>query len=444
MGSGKGDTNSDTQGDAPRCKVRQKKKLHQSFNVESDEESAPKVTTDKTGGNPDGEVKRTSQDSGLSDGATAHPITGSSGAGTAALLGACHAADAGGIGPLPLPTTLPSMATLEALTGDLEKLGGKLFRGLEETNLAVYNKVLQGFKDTSGKCKNFIYEMGSLVVTFFAQAEEVEGIFDAGEANFDSILVSVAKEVKAYVQLKGDEQRKEYKKECLDQIRRDHSQLDGTCFIPMIVGNLTAHQVLAMSQWVVHSHVPLKIMMAPVCTQAGAVKVYMKFVEFLARRVIALQERLGPRSSMVLLESESGGRSASPRRECSHSALPTGKSPPPSRHGSPIRTDSSKKASKDVFSPHSQSSLKLSATMNLSDEDVDDTFSGKEGQDNHQTPLSCPGKCPRDGLDDEAFPSKRTKLDVSDLYGATHDIPSKGDGAVRQSGKIKSQKNKED
>ena len=330
----------DAQGDAPRRKVRQKKKPHQSFNAESDEESAPKVMTDKTGGNADGEAKRTSQDSGLGDGATAHPVTGSSGAGTVALLGVRHAADAGGIGPLPLPTTLPSMATLEALTGDLEKLGGKLFRGLEETNLAVYDKVLQGFKDTSGKCKNFIHEMGSLVVTFFTQAEEmekglakcdamtfcevmraskghvcglieqvakVEGIFDAGEANFDSVLASVAKEVKAYVQLRGDEQRKEYKKECLDWIRWDHGRQDGMCFIPMIVGNLTAHQALVMSQWVAYSHVPLKIMTAPLRTQAGTVKVYMKFVEFLARRVIALQERLGPGSSMVPLESESGG-----------------------------------------------------------------------------------------------------------------------------------------
>ena len=188
--------------------------------------------------------------------------------------------------------------------------------------------------------KNFIHEMGSLVVTFFAQAEEMEkglakcdamafrevmsaskghvcglieqvakaeGIFDAGEANFDSVLASVTKEVKAYVRLRGDEQRKEYKKECLDRIRRDHGRLDGTCFIPMIVGNLTAHQALAMSQRVAHSHVPLKIMTVPLHTQAGAVKVYMKFMEFLARRVIALQERLGPGSSMVPLESESGG-----------------------------------------------------------------------------------------------------------------------------------------
>ena len=102
--------------------------------------------------------------------------------------------------------------------------------------------MLQGFKDTSGKHKNFIHEMGSLVVTFFTQAEEMEkglakcdamafcevmsaskghicglieqvaqaeGIFDTGEANFDSVLPSVAKEVKAYVQLRGDEQREE-------------------------------------------------------------------------------------------------------------------------------------------------------------------------------------------------------------------------------------------
>ena len=65
--------------------------------------------------------------------------------------------------------------------------------------------------------------------------------------------------------------------------------------------------------------------------------------------------------------------------------------------------------------------------MNLSDEDVDDTFSSEEGQDNRQTPLPRLGKRPHDGSDDEASPSKRTKLDVSNLYGAANDIPSKGD-----------------
>ena len=360
-GSGKGGTNSDSQSDAPRCKVRRKKKPHQSSNVESDEESVPKATTDKTGGNSDEEAKRTSHDSGLSNAATANPIVGPSGDSMAALLGISHAANAGAIGSLPLPTTLPSMATLEALMDDLEKFSGKLFQSLEETSIVVYDKVLQGFKDTSGKCKSFIHEMGSLAVTFFAQAKEMEdglakcdalafheamsaskghicGLIEEvaeAEVNFDSILASVAKEIKAYIRLQGKEQRKEYKKQCLARIKRNHGRLDGTCFIPMIVGNLTAYQALAMSHQVAQSHVPLKIMVAPLCTQAGTVKVYMKFVEFLARRVIALQERLGPDTSMVPLELESGGQLSSPRQGRSSSALPTRKFPSPSKCGSP-------------------------------------------------------------------------------------------------------------
>ena len=375
------------------------------------------------------------------------------------------------------------MATLEVLTDDLEKLSGKMFKSLEETNIVVYDKVLQGFKDTSGKCKGFIHDMGALVVTFFAQAEkmeqglakcdteafreainaskghvcgliqevaEVEGIYNVGEASFDSILASVAKEIKAFVCQEGEKQKKEYKQQCLAGIEQDHGQLDGMCFIPMINSNLTTHQALAMSQWVAHSHVPLKIMMAPLRTQAGVVKVYMKFVEFLARRVIALQERLGPHTPTVPLESEPGTQSILPRRGRSSSVSPTRKSSPlpkrgssvpsrhgspaASRHGSPLRTDPGKKAStsvgvgKDVFSLHSQSSIKLWATMDLSDEDVDDTFTDEEGKDKCQTPLPPPGKRSHHSSDDEKSPSKKAKLDVSNLYGTAQSTFSKGDG----------------
>ena len=270
-------------------------------------------------------------------------MAGSSGDGVAALLGVRLTSGTSGRGSLPLLTTLPSMATLEALTNDLEKFSERMFKSLEETKIAVYDKVLRGFKDTSGKCKTFIHEMGALAVTFFAQAKQMEDglakcdtrafeeamnasknhiiglieevaeakdIYDSGEANFDSILASVTKEIKEYVRLKGEEQRQEYKKQCLDQIRQDHSWLDGMCFIPMIVGNLTAHHALAMSQRVAQSHVPLKIMIAPLRTQVGAIKVYMKFVEFLARRVVTLQERLGPGAAGIPLESEPNDQSS--------------------------------------------------------------------------------------------------------------------------------------
>ena len=321
--SGEGDANSDAWSEATtKCKVRRKRKPHQP-NRDSDEETVPKVTVTKTGSHSDDDVKRTLQDSGVGEGATTNPIDdvantnlpGLFGA-DAAVLGVRYAAGFRGAGSLPLPTTLPPMATLEALTNDFEKLSKKMFKSQEETNIKVYDRVLQGFKNTSGKCKDFIHDMGALVVTFFSQAEkmerglaksdaeafcevisaskghvcglieevaEAESIYNLGEAKFDSILASVAKEVKAFVCQEGEKQRNEYKEQSLAQIRQDHSRLDGTCFIPMIIGNLTTHRALATSQQVAHSHVPLKIMSAPLRTQAGTVKVYMRFVEFLAR-----------------------------------------------------------------------------------------------------------------------------------------------------------------
>ena len=230
----------------------------------------------------------------------------------------------------------------------------------------------------------------------------------------------LAKEIKEYVRLKGEEQRQEYKKQCLDQIRQDHGRLDGTCFIPMIVGNLTAHHALAMSQQVAQSHVPLKIMIAPLRTQAGTIKVYMKFVEFLARWVVTLQERLGPGAAGIPLESEPNDQSSSTKQGRSRSASPTHQSPTSSRHGSPTRTDPGKKApmaAEVVFSPHSQNALHLWEQLDLSDGEGEDIFSDEEKEGKHQAPLPTPSKCPRDGLDDERSPSKKAKVDISDLYG---------------------------
>ena len=203
-------------------------------------------------------------------------------------------------------------------------------------------------------------------------------------------------------------------------------------------------------------HVPLKIMVVPLCTQVGTIKVYIKFVEFLARQVVTLQEKLGVGITSVPLESESNDQSASTKWGRSSLASPAHKSPPPSRcgspsssrHGSPVRADPAKKASmpsgvKGVFSPHSQNSLSLWAQMDLSDRDVEDTFSDEEKEGKHQAPLPTPGKHPCDSSDDEKSPSKKTKVDVSDLYGAATKVDKgKGDGTLTDAEKLKTSKPK--
>ena len=276
----KSDARGDTRDGNRKRRVRRKKKTHQS----SDSDELNPVS--KGGGtdvkaNEAGEMD--SRDSGVGNGGSA---TVTSGDGAAVTLGLRHIAGARKTGALPLPSTLLSMASVRTLTDDLEKIGDKLFQDLEETSIDIYDKVLKGFKDTSGKCKEFIHEMGARAIAFFNDAKELEGglaecdarafgeamdasknhilglllevseakeIYEKGEANFDNILASVAKEVKDYIQSKGKEQRKAYKAKCLDRIEKDHGRLDGATFVPMIVGNLAAHCAFAMSLRVLQS-----------------------------------------------------------------------------------------------------------------------------------------------------------------------------------------------
>ena len=56
---------------------------------------------------------------------------------------------------------------------------------------------LAGILITEGDLRQELLE--TLAASLIEQVAEAEGIFDAGEANFDSVLALVAKEVKAYV-----------------------------------------------------------------------------------------------------------------------------------------------------------------------------------------------------------------------------------------------------
>ena len=55
---------------------------------------------------------------------------------------------------LPLPTQLPSMDHLERLANDLYAYSGELFQGLEETSMAMLDRVLSGFKRSAVTLKS--------------------------------------------------------------------------------------------------------------------------------------------------------------------------------------------------------------------------------------------------------------------------------------------------
>ena len=144
---------------------------------------------------------------------------------------------------LPLPTQLPSMDLLERLADDLYAYSGEFFRGLEETSMAMLDRVLLGFKKSGGRTREYIFETAAITINFFSRAgdmgdklessealkfqEAVDGMkesirdlirrtasaeetYEGAAANFNNILASVSDELKEFVELQGKEQRQAY------------------------------------------------------------------------------------------------------------------------------------------------------------------------------------------------------------------------------------------
>ena len=192
---------------------------------------------------------------------------------------------------LPLPTRLPSVETLEDLANDFYAYSGELFRGLEETNMAMLDRILSGFKKSGRHAHNYIHETAAITLNFFSRAGEMEAdlalsevpkfrsaingmkdsihdlirqtslaeeSYEEAAVQFNNILASVSDELREFVEAWGKEQRREYIAKCMDRIRGIHGSLDGTQFIPMMVSNTTTHHALSLSARVNQSQIPLR------------------------------------------------------------------------------------------------------------------------------------------------------------------------------------------
>ena len=114
-------------------------------------------------------------------------------------------------------------------------------------------------------------------------------------------------ELKEFVEARIEGQRQAYIAKCMERIRGIHGSLDGTQFIPMMVANATTHHALSFSARVNQLQIPLQIMISPMRTQAATMGAGLRFVEYLSRRVLALDVKLGPTNTVSL---ESGGEGA--------------------------------------------------------------------------------------------------------------------------------------
>ena len=192
-----------------------------------------------------------------------------------------------------------------------------------------------------------------------------EESYEDAAAQFDNILSLISDELKEFVKAQGEEQHQEYISKCLDRIRGIHDSLDGIQFIPMVVMNATTHHALALNQRVNQSQIPLQIMISPMCTQVTTMGAGLKFVEFLSKRVLVLDVKLGPMTAVSL---ESGGEGSGVQSALGGKTTPIGASTP----APPGKSDSFKSPGmpskpKTVFSPKASATLAKFKSMSNDD-----------------------------------------------------------------------------
>ena len=207
---------------------------------ESDENATPKKEEEESEDKSDNESKSPKnqsavlRDSGLGTSSSSHSI-GVGASVSTLVINPRVRHDAS----LPLPTRLPSMGALEELANDLYAYSGKLFRGLEETSMAMLDRILSGFK-RSGRCTHeYIHETAAIALNFFSRAGDMEAELESSEAlrfrntvngmkdsirdlirwtamaeesyeeaaaQFDNILSLVSDKLKEFVEAQGEEQ----------------------------------------------------------------------------------------------------------------------------------------------------------------------------------------------------------------------------------------------
>ena len=362
------------------------KSEHDDDDEESDKNATPKKEEDESEDESDDESKSPKdrsavlRDSGLGGSSASHGV--GAGASMSSLVVHPHIKHDTS---LPLPTRLPSVEALEELANDLYAYSGELFCGLEETSMAMLDRILSGFKKSGRRAHDYIHETAAIALNFFSRAGEMEAELESSEvpkfrnaingmkdsirdlirwtsmveesyeeaaAQFDNILASVSDELKEFVEAWGEGQRQEYIAKCMNRIRGIHGSLDGTQFIPMMVTNATTHHALSLSARVNQLQIPLQIMISPMRTQAATMGARLKFVEFLSRRVLALDVKLGP-TNAVSLESggEGSGVVSAPGGGTTPAAPSTPASKKPNSPKTPVTAHTSTKADHTYGAP---------------------------------------------------------------------------------------------
>ena len=128
------------------------------------------------------------------------------------------------------------------------------------------------------------------ITELIREASALELTYKGAQKKFASILKQVGKEVKEYLDTQSTADCKTFMDESFESLHKFSDAFSVSPFIPVVVGMVITNHSLLTSLWVNVLHIPLKIFLSPLTSDATAALGQMALLSYLAQQSITVWE----------------------------------------------------------------------------------------------------------------------------------------------------------
>ena len=129
------------------------------------------------------------------------------------------------------------------------------------------------------------------ITELIREASALELMYEGAQKKFAGILEWVGKEVKEYLDTQSMADCTAFMDESFKSLRKFSDAFNVSPFILVVVGMVKTHHSLLTSLWANVSHIPLKIFLLPLVSDAMVASGQMALLSYVAQQSIAIWER---------------------------------------------------------------------------------------------------------------------------------------------------------
>ena len=115
-------------------------------------------------------------------------------------------------------------------------------------------------------------------------------VYEESQKKFTGVLKQVEEEVRKYLETQSTVDSSAFMDESFDKLRQYSNLFNISPFIPVVVGTVVTHHALLTSLRVNVSHIPLKIFLSPLESDATVASGQMALLQYMTQQSVTIWE----------------------------------------------------------------------------------------------------------------------------------------------------------